>query len=73
VVNLLRCAGCLFVTGDATPSRHDGQPRCGPCERHADHDRRLARGDQEADGLVSKHAGLAERYFASRELGAQGT
>jgi hypothetical protein len=34
------------VTWDATPSRHDRQPRCGPCERHFDHGRRLHRGDR---------------------------
>ena len=43
--SLLQCKRCGFTTGDATPSRKDGVPRCPPCERRTDHERRLADGD----------------------------
>jgi hypothetical protein len=52
VVSLLRCVGCRIVTGDAVPSRRDREPRCGPCERRADHDRRVAQGDPWYGGLI---------------------
>jgi hypothetical protein len=42
---LERCVGCGQTTNDIGYSRHDREPRCGACERRADHERRLLVGD----------------------------
>jgi hypothetical protein len=39
------CVGCGFIVDDVAASSDDGAPRCRPCERRADHKRRLERGD----------------------------
>jgi hypothetical protein len=44
--SLLRCVRCGQTTGDVSTSRRDGGPRCYPCERRTDHERRLAHGER---------------------------
>jgi hypothetical protein len=58
-LSLLRCDDCGFVTGDVCRSRYDKQDRCGPCDRRADHARRLATGD---GWYLSKIREFAGRY-----------
>jgi len=58
-LSLLRCVGCGFVTGDAVESFRDDEPRCPPCERRADHQRRLEQGDRwYADRIVAYAEGM---------------
>jgi hypothetical protein len=59
-LSLLRCLGCGQVTGDVRPSRRDREPRCGPCDRRADHDHRLATGDRWYGNQVID---FAERHY----------
>jgi hypothetical protein len=58
--SLLRCVRCEQVTGDATPSPRDREPRCSPCERRTDHEHRLATGDR---WYRERIADYAERLY----------
>jgi hypothetical protein len=68
-LSLLRCDRCNQTTGDVTYSQCDGRPRCPPCERRADHERRLIAGNR---WYVDRIVDFAERLYGPEWEQARG-